>query len=113
LFEHRPLSTPGELLSLLLPFLLQILQATLLYETALRWQAMDKHCCDNVIRDQGSSPPLFEISNRGLFREYDVREVSVERASAFPGCSQGPLSRPRRRRDAQDCRPCGPAPGRR
>jgi hypothetical protein len=74
----------------------------------LRWQAMDKHCCDNVIRDQGGSPPLFEISNHGLFREYDVREVSVERASAFPGCSQGPLSRPRRR---QDCRPCSAGTG--
>ena len=41
----------------------------------------------------------------------DVREVSVERASAFSGCSQGPLSRPRRRRVAQDCRPCGVGTG--
>ena len=41
----------------------------------------------------------------------DVREVSVERASAFSGCSQGPLSFPRRRRDAQVCRKCGAGTG--
>jgi hypothetical protein len=42
------------------------------------------------------SPALHAVSSAtctGL--RADVREVSVERASAFSGCSQGPLSRPR------------------
>jgi hypothetical protein len=41
------------------------------------------------------SPALHAVSGTtGSGLRADVREVSVERASAFSGCSQGPLSRP-------------------
>jgi hypothetical protein len=49
LFERRPSSNRVEALSLLSPFLLQIVQA-IPSTQHLRWRAMNKHCCYIVER---------------------------------------------------------------
>jgi hypothetical protein len=50
LFEHRPSSTRGELLSL--PFFFRIvLRQSRASTCGLRWRAMSKHYCGNVKRD--------------------------------------------------------------